>query len=154
MWRSTARRGSWPWSCRRSYPDSDSAIGLLAGAESRLGDAKAAYALVKAHLAKNPDDRKLVVIESSIAQEQGDFAGAAKILQGLLNSGNAQAEDYNDFAWNALFEGKVDAAALQAAQQANLLTNRDNYAILHTLGCVYAAQGKTTEARQLAIEVM
>jgi len=109
---------------------------------------------VKAHLAKNPDDRKLVVIESSIAQEQGDFAGAAKILQGLLNSGNAQAEDYNDFAWNALFEGKVDAAALQAAQQANLLTNRDNYAILHTLGCVYAAQGKTTEARQLAIEVM
>ena len=139
---------------QKKYPNSDLAIGLVAEAESRLGDAKAAYALVKAHLAKNPDDRKLVVIESSIAQEQGDFAGAAKILQGLLNSGNAQAVDYNDFAWNALFEGKVDSAALQAAQQANLLTGRNNYAILHTLGCVYAAQGKTTEARQLAKEVM
>jgi tetratricopeptide (TPR) repeat protein len=138
----------------KKYPNSDSAIGLLAEAESRLGDAKAAFALVRAQLAKNPDDRKLVVIESSIAQEQGDFAGAAKMLQGLLNSGNAQAMDYNDFAWNALFEGKVDSAALQAAQQANLLTNRDNFAILHTLGCVYATQGKTTEARQLAKEAM
>jgi tetratricopeptide (TPR) repeat protein/transglutaminase-like putative cysteine protease len=138
----------------KKYPDSDTAIAIMAETDSRLGDAKAAYALVKAHLAKNPDDRRLIVTESMIAQDQGDFAGAAKILQGLLNSGNANASDYNDFAWNSLFENKVDSAALQAAQQANLLTSRGNFAILHTLGCVYAAQGKTAEARETAKQAM
>ena len=138
----------------KAYPNSDTAIGLVTAAESKLGDAKAAYALVDAQIAKHPNDRKLVVMKSEIAQEQGDFARAAKILQGLLNSGNAIATDYNSFAWNALFEGKVDAAALQAAQQANLLTSRKNFAVLHTLACVYAAHGKTTEARQLAQRVM
>lgn len=138
----------------KKYPNSDSAVALMTEAESKQGNAKAAYALVDARIAKRPDDRSLVETKSSIAQEQGDFAGAAKILQGLLNSGNANASDYNDFAWNALFEGKVDAAALQAAQQANLLTSRNNFSILHTLACVYAAQGKTTEARQLARQAM
>ncbi len=138
----------------KKYPNSDSAVALVAEAESKQHDAKAAYALVSAHIKKHPDDRRLVEIEANVAQEQGDFGRAAKILQGLLNNGSAKAEDYNDFAWNALFGPKVDAAALQAAQQANLLTSRSNFAILHTLGCVYAVQGKTTEARQVAEQAM
>lgn len=138
----------------KKYPTSDTAIGLVTPAETKLGDSKAAYALLDAQIKKHPDDRKLLVIESAVAQEQDDFARAAKILQGLLNSGNAEADDYNEFAWNSLFESTVNAADLQAAQQANLLTGRDSFPVLHTLGCVYAAMGKTTEAKQLAQKVM
>jgi hypothetical protein len=53
-----------------------------------------------------------------------------------------------------LFETSVDADAIQAAQQANSLSNNSRFADLHTLACLYAAQGKTTEAKQVLLQAM
>jgi tetratricopeptide (TPR) repeat protein len=71
-----------------------------------------------------------------------------------MDAGKATGTDYNSFAWLSLFDDHVDAKAIEAAQQANSLTKNTSFAELHTLACLYAAQGKTTEARQLLLTGM
>jgi tetratricopeptide (TPR) repeat protein len=71
-----------------------------------------------------------------------------------LDSGHALAVDYNAYAWLSLFSGTADSEAVEAAQQANLLSNGSSFAVLHTLACIYAAQSKTTEARQFLLQAM
>jgi hypothetical protein len=58
------------------------------------------------------------------------------------------------YAWLSLFDEQVDDQALEAAQQANLLSKNNNYAYLHTLACLDAARGESAEARQLLLEAM
>jgi hypothetical protein len=48
----------------------------------------------------------------------------------------------------------ADADAIQQAQQANSLSINSSFTDLHTLACVYAAQGKTTEAKQVLLQAM
>jgi tetratricopeptide (TPR) repeat protein len=88
------------------------------------------------------------------AQAQGDFAGAGKFLHTVLDGGQATSDDYNFYSWNTLFEKSADADAIQEAQQANSLSNNRNFADLHTLACLYAAEGKTTEAKQVLLQAM
>ena len=35
-----------------------------------------------------------------------------------------------------------------------MLSNNSSFADLHTLACLYAAQGKTTEAKQVLLQAM
>jgi hypothetical protein len=56
------------------------------------------------------------------------------------------------YAWSSLFDGKVDAESVRNAQQANMLSQSSSFAELHTLACVYAVQGKTSEARELLLK--
>jgi hypothetical protein len=105
-----------------------------------------------AHLAKHPNDRELVWERARAAQAQADFTGAGKFLDTVLDGGQATSSDYNFYSWNTLFEKSADADAIQAAQQANSLSNNSNFADLHTLACVYAAHGKTTEAKQVLLQ--
>jgi tetratricopeptide (TPR) repeat protein len=136
------------------WPDSYTALGL-AGEADRLTKNWAAWnARLDAHLAKHPTDRILLLEKSEAEQAQGDFAAARKTLKQVLSGGEANAEDYNNYAWNALFEHNVDEDAIQAGQQATTLTNNGRFADLHTLACLYAAQGKTTEARQVLLQAM
>jgi tetratricopeptide (TPR) repeat protein len=72
----------------------------------------------------------------------------------LIDKGKAQASDYNGYAWTALFDGKVDATVEKFAQQANTLNKSANFAELHTLACIYAFEGKTSEARELLLQAM
>ena len=39
-------------------------------------------------------------------------------------------------------------------QAANMITKNSNFAELHTLACIYAVQGRTTEARQVLAQAM
>ena len=136
------------------WPDSYTAL-ALAGEEDRLTKNWAGWnARVDAHLAKHPGDRILLLQKAEAQQAQGDFAGARKTLKQELNGGEANAEDYNNYAWNALFEHNVDEDAIQAGQQATTLSNNARFADLHTLACLYAAEGKTTEARQVLLQAM
>ncbi len=48
----------------------------------------------------------------------------------------------------------MDSEAYDAAEKANLLTEGSSFAVLHTLACLNAAQGKTTEARQYLLQAM
>jgi Flp pilus assembly protein TadD len=53
-----------------------------------------------------------------------------------------------------LFDGKIDADVIKAAQQSTMLTNNASFGELHTLACLYAAQGCTSEARDLLLKAM
>jgi len=110
--------------------------------------------MLDTHLAKHPTDRDLLEQRAEAAQAQGDFASARKTMRAVLDGSDATSNDYNNYAWNSLFEGKVDEDAVQAAQQANMLSKNASFDELHTLSCLYAAQGKTTEAREVLLQAM
>jgi tetratricopeptide (TPR) repeat protein len=138
----------------KDWPDSVTALRLAGSAYALDHDWAAWNSLLDAHLAKHPNDRELLWERARAAQTQGDFAGAGKFLHTVLDGGQATISDYNFYSWNALFEKSVDADAIQAAQQANSLSNNSSFAVLHTLACLYAAQAKTTEAKQVLLQAM
>jgi transglutaminase-like putative cysteine protease/tetratricopeptide (TPR) repeat protein len=138
----------------KEWPDSNTAL-RLAGETDWLNHEWAAWkALVDSRLDKHPGDRNLLLLKAEGEQAQGDFAGARKTMRGVLDGAEANSNDYNNYSWNSLFEKKVDEDAIQAAQQANMLSKNASFADLHTLACLYAAQGKTTEAKQVLLQAM
>jgi Tfp pilus assembly protein PilF len=136
------------------YPDSITAITLAGRVYAQLKDFTSWSALLDARLAKRPSDRELLGQSAFEAESQADFARARKALHLVLDSGKAISTDYNNFAWLALFDNHLESESIQAGQQANLLSKNSSFADLHTLACLYAAQGKTTEARQLLLDAM
>lgn len=138
----------------KEYPDSATAIRLAGQSYVLLKDWPAWTAMLGSRLAKRPNDRNLLEQEAAEAEAEGDFVRAQKSLRTLLDSGEAQGIDYNNYAWLSLFQATADTRAIEAAQQANLLSKNMSFADLHTLACVYAAQGRTTEARQILLEAM
>jgi tetratricopeptide (TPR) repeat protein len=74
--------------------------------------------------------------------------------QKLFDNGKATSNDYNGFAWTALFDNKIDADVIKAAQQSNMLSHNASFGDMHTLACLYAGQGRTAEARDLLLKVM
>jgi len=136
------------------YPDSYIAI-RTAGEAYALGkDWKSWELLLAAQIAKHPDDEQLLRLKADEASEKGDFAGTRAALQQIIDAGKATANDYNQYAWSALFDGKVTAEVVKAAQQASMLTQNDSFSVLHTMACIYAAYGKTAEASELLQKAM
>jgi thioredoxin-like negative regulator of GroEL len=80
--------------------------------------------------------------------------GCSSQRQKLFDNGKADSNDYNGYAWTALFDGKTDDVIVKAAQQANMLTHNASFGEMHTLACLYAVQGRTTEARDLLLKAM
>ena len=117
-------------------------------------DRAAWKSLLDPRLQMHPNDRSLLLQTAAEAEAEGDLPRARRAFRTLLDSGNALADDYNMYAWLSLFDEQVDDQALEAAQQANLLSKNSNYAYLHTLACLDAARGETAEARQLLLEAM
>ena len=63
-------------------------------------------------------------------------------MKTLFDSGQAIANDYNEYAWLGLFDDDLGPEITAAAQQANTMSGNRNFAYLHTLACIYAAQGR------------
>ena len=138
----------------KDWPDSASAVQLAGNAYSLDHDWAAWTTLVDGRLAKHPTDREMLLEKSRIEQAQDNFAAARKSLHAVLDSNDVTAGDYNNYAWNSLFEKSVDADAIQAAQQSNMLSKNSSFAALHTLACLYAAAGKTVEAKETLLQAM
>jgi len=136
------------------YPDSYVAIDLAGIADGLLKDWSDWKQMLDAHLVKHPDDEFLLRFKVKLAQAQGDFVLARATEQLLIDKAKASAGDYNNYAWTSLFDGKVDAESVKAAQQANMLGKNSSFAEMHTLACIYAYQGKTSEARELLLKAM
>src|SRR5258708_9889350 len=139
---------------REQSPIRTTAITLAGRSFAQLKDFASWSALLDARLAKHPTDRELLGQSAFEAESQADFARARKALRLVLDSGKTTSNDYNSFAWLALFDNHLESESIQAGQQANLLSKNSSFADLHTLACLYAAQGKTTEARQLLLDAM
>jgi len=87
-------------------------------------------------------------------EAHGEWAAARSALQTLIDKGKATAEDYDRYGWSALFDNSVNDDAVKAARQGVTLTNNSGFDELHTLGSLYAAQGKTNEARDVVVKTM
>jgi tetratricopeptide (TPR) repeat protein len=136
------------------HSDSATAVALTGQAYSLTKSWSAWKSLLDPRLQTHPNDRSLLLQTAAEAEAEGDLPRARRAFRTLLDSGNALADDYNMYAWLSLFDEQVDDQALEAAQQANLLSKNSNYAYLHTLACLDAARGETAEARQLLLEAM
>jgi len=86
--------------------------------------------------------------------EQGKYADALAALAPEVQSGRADASQLNNYAWQALVAGKVDAAAVKAAENSNNQRQRRDYSTAHTLACVYADQGRVADARRVLLQIL
>ena len=136
------------------YPDSYVALALAGRADELLKDWSHWSDMLDAQIAKHPDDENLLHLKVEYASIKGDFALARATEQLIIDKGKATANDYNTIAWSALFDGKVDADTINAAQQATMLSKNSSFGELHTLACVYAFQGKNAEARDALLKAM
>jgi tetratricopeptide (TPR) repeat protein len=135
-------------------PDSIVALGLAGQAYALENNAAAWLALIAPRLEKRPKDHDLLEQQVRAYETARDFAAARRAQQAVLDSGKAESGDYNNFAWMGLFDGHLGEAELKSALQANMLSKNGSFADLHTTACVYAAEGRTTEARQVLAQAM
>ena len=135
-------------------PDSNVVLGLAGQAYALQKHPEAWLPLLTPRLEKRPKDHDLLEQEVRAYELEGDFTSARKIQQMILDSGKAGSEDYNNFAWMGLFDKHQGEAELKAAQQSNMMSKNGSFADLHTMACIYAAEGRTTEARQVLKQAM
>jgi tetratricopeptide (TPR) repeat protein len=135
-------------------PDSVVALNLVGHGYQLLNDAKSWQALLAPRLAKKPDDRDLLSAQARVYELAHDFNAAQLAEKKVLDSGKATLNDYNSYAWIGLFHDDLGDDITKAAQQSVQMGKNAGFAELHTLACVYAAQGKTTEARQVLQQAM
>jgi hypothetical protein len=115
---------------------------------------RACEAMVKARLARDAEDLPAQREAARNEIVQGEMDKAVEELRHIAGDSRATEADLNQFAWATLFVKSVPEDAIEAAQRANNLGKNSNYAVLHTLACVYAEIGKTTEARDLLIRAL
>lgn len=139
----------------KSFPTSLRAFNLQVTAligSMRLSDWNQ---LVEERVAKYADEFAYIRSSAELAVYQGRFVKAREILKSIMDKGQASSNDLNSYAWDALLlPGAVDQDAIEAAMRANDLSNGTNFAILHTLGCVYAAAGRGGQARESLLKAM
>jgi tetratricopeptide (TPR) repeat protein len=137
-----------------AHPSSELAFRNLQWANVRLGRWEALDAAAQARLTRLPDDTIARHVLANGAEERGEFGKIEGILRPIIDSGRATASDYNQYAWSALLAPTVSEGALEAARTAFDETQGRNFAVAHTLACLYAVSGKPREARDLLLKGM
>jgi len=135
-------------------PDSTTALSLAGQAYAMNGDAKAWKDMLAPRLARKSNDPDLLRQQMRMLTAQHDYAGARAVGKTIFDSGHATGSDYNSYAWLGLFDNHLGADVTDAAQQANTISKSGSFADLHTTACIYAAQGKVTEAQQVLTQAM
>jgi tetratricopeptide (TPR) repeat protein len=137
----------------RQSPESRRAFLNESYALRNLGRFDEGDALAADRLKRLPDDVDALVTQALLAQARGDYAGARVFEQKIETAGKADASTLNVIAWLALFTGTVSDTDIQTAIRATQMS-RNSWYILHTLGCLYAAAGKTKEAHSVFLQAM
>jgi tetratricopeptide (TPR) repeat protein len=135
-------------------PDSLIAVQYAGQAYAFQHDAADWQALLAPRLTRKPKDKDLLMEQVRAYQTTSDWKDARIASQKVLDSGKADSNSYNNYAWLGLFDNHLGDDATKAAQQANMLSKNGSFSDLHTMACVYAAQGRTTEARQVLDQAM
>jgi transglutaminase-like putative cysteine protease/tetratricopeptide (TPR) repeat protein len=110
--------------------------------------------LLQSRLQKHRDDPEYIRSASRLAIYQHEFEKARGLIKTLMDRGKATENDMNSYAWSALLVPPPDQDAIDAARRANDLTKNSNFAILHTLACLEAETGHTSQARELLLKAM
>jgi tetratricopeptide (TPR) repeat protein len=91
--------------------------------------------------------------KTNVESARGNYTAALAWLKKLSDLGHEDGELMNETAWLSLYTGHIDQKDVAAGIKATQLA-KDNPHILHTLACLYAVTGKTTEARDLLLRSM
>jgi hypothetical protein len=135
-------------------PDSITLINLAGAGYAIANDQAAWKALLAPRLARKPADPDLLRAQAQMMASAHDFAAARASEKVVFDSGKANDNDYNSYAWLGLFDNHLGQDVTDAAQQSNMLSKNSSFADLHTMACIYAAQGKVTEAQQVLTQSM
>jgi tetratricopeptide (TPR) repeat protein len=137
----------------KKYAESKSVFESQEFALRSMGKTAEADELARTLLRKNQDNLEAMRALVFNSQAKGDYEAARSRGLDIEKAGKAEGFDLNGIAWNSLFTGKTDATDLEFARKATQML-QNNPGILHTLGCVYAALGKTQEAREVLVQAM
>jgi tetratricopeptide (TPR) repeat protein/transglutaminase-like putative cysteine protease len=118
-----------------------------------LGRFDEANQLTQQRLKRLPDDVDALRELVRVAFAREDYRAAYDLSRKLVQLGKADASDLNGLAWLTLFLPETEKPDIESAIQATQLS-QNNPHILHTLGCLYAAAGKTKEAREVLVQAM
>ena len=135
-------------------PDSLTALDLAGASYGMQNDSAGWLAMLAPRLAKKPKDHDLLELQERAYMVAKNYTAARTAAQAVLDSDKAVGNDYNSYAWLGLFDGHVGEDALKAAQHSTEVSKNSTFADLHTLACIYAAEGRTTEARQTLDQAM
>ena len=139
----------------RAYPDSLIAFGFATRAYATTGRLDDWKKLLDQRMAKHPEEDGYTRAAARLAEYHGNFVHSRELVKSLMDRGKATAADMNEYAWSALFlPSNIDQDSIEAAERANQMTNNANFAIMHTLACVYARAGKPAQARELLLKAM
>lgn len=138
----------------KKYPDSYTALGFSGKADEFQKDWDDWKQILDAQLLRHPSDETLIRMKAGYLETHGEWAAARSTLQTLIDKGKATASDYDLYGWSALFDNTVNDDAVKEARQGVTLTNSSSFDELYSLACLYAAQGKTNEARDLVAKTM
>jgi Flp pilus assembly protein TadD len=135
-------------------PDSVVALDLAGKGSALQNDPAGWLAMLAPLLKRKPGDHDLLAAQSQSYAAAHDFNSAQLTAQKVLDSGKATANDYNSYAWLGLFHDDFGEDIVTVAPQSAQMNKNSGFAELHTLACIYAAQGKTTEASKVLQEAM
>jgi transglutaminase-like putative cysteine protease/tetratricopeptide (TPR) repeat protein len=110
--------------------------------------------LVEQQRGKLDNDYVLAITESRSYVLQGRPAQAMEVLKRLIDSAKGNESAVNAYGWDAVIAGEVKPDALELVQQAVQQPSNQNYAILHTLGCMYAIADRPAKAQQVLLDAM
>ena len=112
-----------------------------------------AMALTDERLKMLENDADALQAKMRVEASRGNYVAAQQWAEKLADQGKQDAGLLNSTAWFALFTGKVQDRDISNAIKSTQLA-KDNPHILHTLGCLYAETGKTTDGRELLLRAM
>jgi tetratricopeptide (TPR) repeat protein len=138
----------------KDEPDSATLLKLAMMDYEMSVDLKAWEGMLTERLARRPNDPDLLRGRARLLAAGQHFADARAADKALFDTGHATSGDYNSFAWLGLFDNHLGPEITEAAQQSNMLSKNGSFGDLHTLACIYAAQGKAAEARQVLTQAM
>jgi transglutaminase-like putative cysteine protease/tetratricopeptide (TPR) repeat protein len=137
----------------KQHPESSYLFDIEVHDLRAIGRNDEASRIVDEWLRRLPGDVDVMRNQAYVAESRGDYSRAHVMYQEIRDEGKAEASDLNSLAWASLFTGKVEPSDVDAALKAAQLSGK-NPRMLHTLGCVYAAAGKTKEAREVLVQGM
>jgi tetratricopeptide (TPR) repeat protein len=139
----------------KAVPESVRAFELAAKAYAGLHRFDEWEKELEVRMGAHPTENAYVRSAALLAAYRGRYDLARQTIKKLIDKGQASENDMNQFAWFALYlPPPIDPETLEVARRASDLTKNNNFGILHTLACVDAAAGKTTEARELLLKTM
>jgi tetratricopeptide (TPR) repeat protein/transglutaminase-like putative cysteine protease len=139
----------------KAEPTSVHAFSLIVIAYRQLKRFDDWQKLLEERMQKYPDEIAYVRSAAQLAVYRGEMEKSREITKTIIDKGKSNEQDLNLYAWYALFlPGPIATETLDTAHRASDLSKNGNFSILHTLACVYAQAGKTSQAREYLLKAM